>query len=105
MEWKWTRSTVNCRVNNLLQYCHPDNNHKHTHSEKEYHDVPNTIEGSHVVGTNLLLQDHNTNVQLTMKESHNHTMLRHAPTNNADEEREEKFYRQLQSTLNKTPPQ
>ncbi|CAH8432636.1 unnamed protein product [Heterobilharzia americana] len=37
------------------------------------------------------------------KEGHNHTMLHCASTNNADEKKKEEFYRQLQSTLDKTP--
>ncbi|CAH8513924.1 unnamed protein product [Heterobilharzia americana] len=44
-------------------------------------------------------------IQLRRKEGHNHTMLCYAPTNNADEEKKEEFYRQLQSTLDKTTPQ
>ncbi|CAH8583566.1 unnamed protein product [Heterobilharzia americana] len=47
-------------------------------------------------------------IQLKGKEGHNHTMLhtlRYAPTSNADEEKKEEFYRQLQSTLDKTTTQ
>ncbi|CAH8455423.1 unnamed protein product [Heterobilharzia americana] len=106
MEWEWTLQTVNWRINNLLQYCHPDDNQKHTEFSSGYRDVPNSIEGSHAVGTNLLHnQDHDSKVQLKRKEGHNHTMLRCAFTHNADEEKKEEFYRQLQSTLDKTPLQ
>ncbi|CAH8465305.1 unnamed protein product [Heterobilharzia americana] len=100
MEWEWTLQTVNWRINNLLRYCHPDDNHEHTELWSGYHDIPNTIEGSHAVGTNLL-QDHGSKIQLKRKEGHNHTMLHYAPTNNAEQEKKEEFYRQLHSTLNK----
>ncbi|CAH8468484.1 unnamed protein product [Heterobilharzia americana] len=56
----------------------------------------------HAMGTNLL-QDHDRKIQLKRKEGHNHTMLRCAPTNNAEQEEKEEFYKQFQSTLDKTP--
>ncbi|CAH8649323.1 unnamed protein product [Heterobilharzia americana] len=104
MEWKSTLPTFNCRVNNLFQYCHTDDNHQHTEFSSGYHDVANSTEGSlcHAVGTNLLQHpNHDRKVQLKRKESHNHTMLRYTPTNNADQEKKEEFHRQLQSAIEK----
>ncbi|CAH8289758.1 unnamed protein product [Heterobilharzia americana] len=63
---------------------------------------------SHAVGTNLLQhQDHDSKIQLKRKEGHYHTMpmLRYASTNSVEQEKKEEFYRQLQSTLDKTPLQ
>ncbi|CAH8667192.1 unnamed protein product [Heterobilharzia americana] len=85
---------------------HPEDNHEHTEFWSGYHDVPESIEGSHTVGINLLHhQDHDSKVQLKRKESHNHTTPRYAPTNIADEEKKEEFCRKLQSVLDKTQVQ
>ncbi|CAH8520602.1 unnamed protein product [Heterobilharzia americana] len=75
MEWKWTLSTVNWRgVNNLLRYCHSDDNHRFWSG---CHDVLKSIEGFHAVGANLLLQVHDSKIQIKGEEGHNHTMLRY----------------------------
>ncbi|CAH8433975.1 unnamed protein product [Heterobilharzia americana] len=59
VEWKSTLQ--NCqlerRFNYLFPYRHPDDNHEHTEFSSGYHDVPNSIEGSHTVGISLLMQD------------------------------------------------
>ncbi|CAH8456392.1 unnamed protein product [Heterobilharzia americana] len=87
-------------------------NHEYTEFSNDYHDDSNTIEGCFsCTGSQSPPPGNRTMTPKFKAEGRQVTIiqccttLRYASTNNADEERKEEFYRQLQSVMDKTLPQ